>query len=178
MRFTSRQKLIAVSAASLVICIACLWVFSFLASAVLRDDAVRAAIQARLDGFAQDRASAQAASALGAERQRDITRIFGLFAPRAHPVIFLQSLEGIGRAIGASVAIEVDDAANDSEHLGFRVIVEGNAQDSAVRYVRLLERLPFLITVTQMSEEKKSPDVLTQSGPRDRLVVSLRVRTK
>lgn len=177
MRLTHRQKLIAVSVASLATCLACLWVFWFLASAVLRDDTVRAAIQTRLDGFARDRASAQVAIALSAERQADITRIFGLFVDRTHPVVFLQALESIGRAIGASVVIEVDDAANDSEHLGFRVIVEGDAEDSAVRYMRLLERLPFLITVIQMSEEKKPSDA-AQFGPRDRLVVSLRVRTK
>lgn len=178
MRLTPRQKLIAVSAGSLGICAACVWFFWFFASAVLRDDAVRAAIQTRLDGFAQDRASAQAASALGAEKHGEITRITGFFADREHPVIFLQALEDIGRAIGAAVAIEVDDGANDSEHLGFRVLVEGSAEDSAVRYMRLLAHLPFLMTVTQMSEEKKSSDAPHQSGPRDRLVVSLRVRTK
>ena len=178
MRFTPRKKLIAVSAASLVTAGACLWIFWFLASAVVRDGAARAAIAARLDEFARDRASAQATRALGVERQEDIVRILGLFADRAHPVVFLQALEGIGRAIGAVVAIEVDSAANDSEYLGFRVIVEGDRQDSAVRYMRLLARLPFVITVTQMSEEKKPPDAPAQSVPRDRLVVSLRVRTK
>ncbi len=157
---------------------ACMGGFWFVASGVMRDDAVRADIAARLDGFAQDRARAQAFSVLRAERQEDITRMSEFFVDRARPVAFLQALEGLGRATGTTIAIEVDDAASDTEHLGFRVVVEGSGQKNMARFARLLERLPYVITVGEINEEKKSPDAAVTSGPSDRLVVSLRVRTQ
>lgn len=178
MRLTPRQKLIAASAVSATLLTGYVWFFWFVASGVMQNNAVRADIVARLDGFARDRSRAQGASALRAERHEDITRLLGFFVDRARPIAFLQMLEGIGRATGSAVVIEVDDAASDEAHLGFRVIVEGGGQNSMIRFVRLLERLPAVITVTQISEEKKSPDTQVGSGPPDRLVVSLRVRTQ
>jgi len=174
MRLTPRQKLIATAAVSLATLGAAVWVFWFAASGVARDEAVRADIQARLDGFARDRSRAQAFRALRVKRQEDVTRILGLFVDRARPIGFLRTLEGLGRATGSAVTIEINDAASDSDHLGFRVIVEGGGQDAMTRYVRLLERLPYTITVTQISEEGRSPD----AGFPDRLVVLLRVRTR
>lgn len=176
MRFTPQQKLIAASAMSALTLGACLRIFWFVASGVTQDDAVRADIQTRLDGFAQDRLRAQAARVLRAERQGDITRILEFFVDRAHPVAFLQTLEELGRATDTAVTIEVDDAGSDREHLGFRVIVEGSEQRSMVRYVRLLERLPYVIAVSEINEERRSPEA--QSGPADRLVASFRVRTQ
>lgn len=149
-----------------------------MASGVMRDDAVRAELTARLDGLAQDRLRAQAVSALRVERRQDITRIIGFFADRAHPIAFLHTLEDLGRATGTAVVIEVDDAGSDGDHLGLRVIVEGNGQDRMVRYMRLLEHLPYVMTLTQIMEEKKSQNFVSQSGPSDRLVLSLRVRTQ
>lgn len=175
---SAEQKLIAASAVSVLTLGVCLWAFWFVVSGVARDDAVRAEITDRLDGFAQDRARAQAFNALHGERRGDIARITGFFADRVRPIAFLHTLEDLGRATGTAVAIEVDDAGNDATHLGFRVIVEGNGQDRMVRYVRLLERLPYAITVTRISEEKKSLGAPTQLMPANRLVVALRVRTR
>ncbi len=178
MRFTPRQKLTAASAASAALLAVSAWLFWFVASGVARDDAARAEIAARLDGFVLDRSRAQAARGLRAERQEDIARVLGFFVNRARPIAFLQMLEGLGRETGSAVAIEVDDAASDSTHLGFRVIVEGGGQQGMIRFVRLLERLPYLITVTRISEERKSPDAQAGLESPDRLVVALRVRTQ
>ena len=178
MRFTHQQKLTAASAASVVALGACLWAFWFFASGVARDGAARAEIQARLDELSAAYSRAQVFLALRAERQADFTRILGFLVDRARPIAFLRTLEDLGRAIGATVAIEVDDAGSDREHLGFRVIVEGDGQHRMVRYVRLLERSPYAITVTQITEENESPDAQAGSGPADRLVVSVRVRTR
>ena len=178
MRLHPRQKLIAASAASALALGASVWIFWFFASGVSEDGAARAAIQARLDGFAQDRLRTQAFGMVRARRQEDIGRILGFFVDRARPIVFLQALEGLGRATGTAVAIEVDDAAGDGGHLGLRVIAEGSGQQTMARFVRLLERLPYAVTVTQINEEKKSSDAGARPGPSDRLVVALRVRTK
>lgn len=177
MRFSPKQKLIATVTVSAVALGACLWGFWVVANGVLRDDAVRADIVARLDALAADRAHAQAVSALRALRQEDSARVATFFIDRTRPIQFLQALESVGRVTGAAVAIDVNDAGSDATHLGFRVIIEGGRQDM-VRFLRILERLPYLITVTEINEERKSPDARASSDPSDRLVVSLRVRTQ
>ena len=177
MRLTPQQKLIAASAGAVLVLGVCAGGFWFIASGVGEDEAVRAGIQGRLDALAEDRGRAQASNALRAGRQEDRARILGFFVDRAHPIAFLQMLERLGRTTGATVAIDVDDGAGDEQHLGFRVIVEGGEQN-AVRYMRLLEHSPYAIVVSDISEEKKSPDAASSSGSPDRLVVSLRVRTQ
>ena len=155
---------------------ACVVVFWLVASGVGGGDAGRAGIQGRLDALAEDRGRAQASNALRAGRQEDMARILGFFVDRAQPIAFLQALEGLGRTTNTAITIDVDEGASDETHLGFRVIIEGSEQN-AVRYMRLLGRIPYVMAVSDISEEKRSPDGAS-SGPPDRLTVSVRVRTQ
>lgn len=175
MSLTPRQKLTAVSIGCGIVLGACAWIFWYAASAVTDNDAVRAGIQQKIDGLEQDRVRSQAFSALLARRRDDIGSIGGFFPERNHPVIFLQTLESLGRTTGATIAIDVDDGAGDADHLGFRVTLTGSEQ-ALVLYVRLLERAPYDLAIIEINETRNASD--SSAGPGNQMVLTISVRTQ
>jgi|GEM_PF-3404987 hypothetical protein len=175
--FSPRRKFVATLSASIAVLGVAFWGFGYIASVILRDQATRADLQERLVSLAQDRVRADAAAALRGRRGDDIARVLGFFVERARPVVFLQSLENLGRITRTTVTIDVDDDGVAAGYMGFRVIVEGEGRDTA-RYLRLLEHLPYVMTIAEISDEKALSDGSAQTGPPDRLAVRLRVRAR
>lgn len=176
MKFFSQGKLIAVSAASALMIGLCGWGWWWFGASVLNDNAARSGIRQRIEKLAAERASAHAFVEFRAARQEDLSRIGAFFSDRSRPVALLQALEALGRATGNQITLDIDDATSDDKYLAFRVSIEGGEQ-GILRYVRLLEHIPYQAKITAMNYERSLRDshVAASNG---RLIVSLRVRAQ
>lgn len=179
MKFFSQGKLIAVSMASALMIGICGWGWWWFCARVLADDAARSGIRQKIERLAASRASAHAFAEFRDARQEDLSRIGAFFSDRSRPIALLQALEALGRATGNQIMIDIDDASSDDKYLAFRVSIEGSEQ-SILRYVRLLEHIPYQTKITAMNYERSPRDsrAVLSSGASGRLIVALRVRAQ
>ena len=179
MKLSPRKKLIGLSTVSLCAIGVCLWGWWWFGTSILTDDAVHVGIQEKIDRLAVARASARAFAELRRTRQGDLSRVEAFFSDPSHPIAFLQTLEELGRVTRSNISIDLDTTSKDEAYLGFQISIDGR-EENILRYVRLLERIPYEVKITAMNYQKGSDDTHpgSSSGPSGTLVLSLRVRVQ
>ncbi len=118
--------------------------------------------------------SARAVAALLQERRRDIGRITAFLIDRESPVSFIETIEGLARTTGNRLELTLNENSRREQELAFIAMVEGT-ESSVMRYLRLLELLPYAITYDTMRLERVP---LGEGVIGHRLTVGFRVRTK
>lgn len=152
--------------------------FRYMAGSVIRNGNAILEIQSKIGGFARERMDAKVIEKFLDERGEDYTRIREFYVDAKQPVAFLENLEALARATGNALAIDLDGGGNDARHLGFRLTLEGS-EKSLLAYVRLLERVPYHVEITEVFYQSLISDVPRQAGePLARLSITLRVRTR
>lgn len=177
MRFSPRQKLTVMSFASLSAVLALTLIFGALAGRVLASRNKLAEIQASIHMREERRAGAKTLAATLGARQADIARIRSFFIDPVRPLGFIEALEELGRRTDTAVAIDVNEQKRDAAHLGFRITLEGT-EESLITMARLIELLPYDVSMEEFMFQRLSPDAAGQIPAPVRLFVGVRVRTR
>lgn len=118
--------------------------------------------------------AARAASALLQQRRGDIARITAFLVDKEKPVVFIETIENLAKNTGNRLELTLaGDERKDSE-LAFIALVQGT-EEGVMRYLKLLELLPYAITFDTVRFERTPSDTGTASH---RLTLGLRVRTQ
>lgn len=182
MRFSSSQKFFAVLALTLGVALAFGWIFLSLSSVVEGADGVLGDLEENLLTLEEERASARHLKRVLEEKEEDLAQIRAFFIDRKQPVEFIEYLEGVARATGNTIALDVTESG-PGEPLLFRLTIEGKERD-ATRYVSLLGSMPYEIRIQDLSFQRLDPTVAGSLSPRGarapeaRLLLTLYVGTK
>lgn len=145
----------------------------------------------RLSGFEYDislsekgRAAARSLSVLFSEHEADIRRIENFFVDPNQPVDFIESLERLARQTGNHAVLSIESAPKDQHMFSFRLSAEG-AEEKLIKYVRMLELLPYEIHMDEISLQRSLGQETGSGGakessvaPTHRLTLLIRVKTK
>ena len=177
------KKIFSPAGASICALIALSAVFFALVRSVRSAADLRAGLASRINDFADERVLGQSSAALLSSRRADMERIRGFFVNRSQPVAFVEELERIAAAVGASVAFEVDEDHSGPADLLFRLTAEGR-QESVLRYLTLLEDAPYLMRMEEVTflksagagADARAPVASGVSVPEARATVQMRVQ--
>ncbi len=178
-RIGARQKLILAALAALCVLGSASWGFWRVTRAVRRSDFVLGEIQSKIDGLVDERRRAQVLEAVLEKRKRDLGRITEFFVDRERPIAFIEAVERAAAATGNTIAIDVDEGAGGGQVLLFRFTAEGT-EANLLRYVRLLETLPYKLEIGEITYQKIPSDSSSGPGskPPARLLLTLGVRAR
>ena len=157
-----------------------LGLFMWLAQSVAAAAARREAIVARIADLAGQWATVRSTSFLSQERAADLERIKKFYLNPREPVAFVETLETVAKSTGNRITLTADEGTNSGGGIIFRATLDGT-QGSVVRFVRALERAPYLIHVQEISfqnvaaEKSGGSGVSLRAGAR--MIVIIRVRT-
>lgn len=173
-----RARLIFISVISLVLVGGALFAFWYMAESVIRSRGVSVDIQSQLDALTRERADAKVVERLLGERKKDRIRIKEFYADAKQPVAFFEDIEALARASGNTLAIDLDEGRSDARHLGLRLTLEGE-EKSLLAYVRLLERVPYHVEITEVLYQNLASEASHRAGsPSARFNIALQVRTR
>ena len=178
MRFTPKQKLIVAGAVSALVLGLAWWGFWRLAVGVWQRDFVLGELQSKIEAMREDRERARDLAVILERRKSDLDRIDKFFVNRERPVAFIEAIERLGAATGNKIAIDVAEARDDGQRLGFRLTLEGG-ENNLLRYVRLLETLPYKLEMEETFFQRNMPD--SSGVPKTaavRLILSFKVRAR
>lgn len=176
---TAIHKLWATAAIATLILGAGGWGFWRMNHRVRQSDLALAEIQSRIDASAEERRGVRSLEEILKKRRADLDRINAFFVPRERPIAFIEQVERLATSTGNSIAIDVDESRSDKEALAFRFTVEGG-EENMLRYLRLLETMPYKIEMEEMIFQKVAPETRsdTKPIPPARLIITLRVRAR
>ena len=177
-RFAPKRKLaVAGAVAALAIGLAG-WGFWRMAVGVWQRDFVLGELQSKLEGLREDRDRAKDLAVILKRQDKNLDRIGEFFVNRERPVAFIEAVERIAVSSGNAIALDVDEGRNDERHLGFRLTAEGE-EDNLLRYVRLLEALPYKLEIGEIIFQRRVSDSSTgRTGGKSSLIISLRVSAR
>lgn len=176
---TAIHKLWATAAIAALVLIAGGWGFGRMSHRVIQSDLALAEIQSRIGASAEERRGVRSLEEILKKRQPDLDRISAFFVPRERPIAFIEQVERLAASTGNSIAIDVDDGRSNEEALVLRFTVEGG-EKNMLRYVRLLEAMPYKIEMEEMIFQKVALETRsdTKPIPPARLIIALRVRAR
>lgn len=178
--------MIAVASASFVSVALLAGAFFWMARSVRQGVIARQAIAQDIADSVHDRETARSAASLVRARAGDLNRIRNFFVDREHPVAFVEALERVAMNTDTTLVLDVDEGSSAKDTLLFRLTVEGD-RAGVIRYVRVLEAMPYVMQVDEMLLEKVSPEsyrARVSSGrtpdgrvPTTRLLLTILVKT-
>ena len=131
-------------------------IFLLLAGRVWSDADVRRDFASKINDRMNERVIGNRSAALFSSRSADIERIRSFFINRDQPVAFVENLERAATKSGAIVTFDLDEANSTPHDLLFRLTV-GGSQESVIRYLELLETMPYLMHGEEITFEKAAP---------------------
>ncbi|MBI2053396.1 MAG: hypothetical protein HYT41_01460 [Candidatus Sungbacteria bacterium] len=173
-----RIRLIMVSMFSAALIGGAGFAFWRMARSILAGGAVAQELHAKIDGFERNRIEAKDVEKVLTERAADYMSVREFYVDAKQPVTFLKDLEAIARATGTKLAIDLEGVGSDAQHLLLRLSLEGS-EKQLLSYVRLLERMPYYLEITEVSYQNLAAEPGWRQGESSgRFVVSIRVRTR
>ena len=173
-----RVRLIMISTFSAALIGGAGFAFWRMTRSVLAGSTVAQGLQSKIDGFERNRIEAKGVEKVLAERAADYIKVREFYIDAKQPVTFLKDMEAIARATGTKLAIDLEGAGSDAQHLLLRLTLEGS-EKQLLSYVRLLERMPYYLEITEVSYQNLAAEVGWRPGEvSGRFVVSIRVRTR
>lgn len=93
-------------------------------------------------------------------RDKDLTKINSFLVSKDRPVGFIEDLEDAAKKTKNRVAIDFDETRSKNKDIFFRLAIDGS-EDSVLRYLKLLEFMPYKIKVEEVSLQKLTSQVYT-----------------
>jgi len=130
----------------------------------------------------RERRDARRTGSLLLTREKELEPLIQFFVDRERPVAFLEHLEEVARRTRNTLAVDVGQEQQDESALALRLTIEGNRK-SLLQYLKLLELMPYQITVEDIAFQDISGGASARSGkqtaaPSAQLLISIRVKTK
>ena len=149
-------------------------VYAILLNGVRNGERATRDVEEKIASLKQEEQSARAAGTLLQERRADLARITAFLVPKDNPVVFIETIEDLAKTTGNRLELTLNEGGRREQELAFIALVEGT-ETSVTRYLRLLELLPYAITLDTVRFERVARDG-ENSG--NRLTFGLRVRTQ
>lgn len=111
------------------------------------------------------------------QRNTDIERLMTLAVNRDRPLQFIERTEQIGHITRTLLALSIDEARSTAESLVFRAIIDGN-ETSVRNMLRLIEALPYQITIENLSFQQEHGQDIASSKPNAHLNITMRVNAQ
>lgn len=184
MRFTLKQKFIfTISAVIFAVAAQAALYWQFYSK--VREERERLSmIEADIRSSESERAAARKIDEVVSSHEDEIRRIEKFFVDPERPVDFIESLENLARKTRNQVALSVESSPKDQHIFSFRVSADGK-EEELVKYLRLLELLPYEIQVDEISLQRGQGQENPPGGssealaaPTHRLTLLIRVKTK
>lgn len=157
LRLTPQHKLAAIAAAALVMISFAAWGFGRAVAGVRQGEAARRIVQEKITDAAEQRRQARISGALLQQRNKDLARIARFFVNRKNPIAFIEAVERAGAETYSDTHLDIDEGRSSEWTLRFRFTVQG-AKDDLLRFVRVLELLPYSIDMQEMVFQDIVPD--------------------
>lgn len=170
MKLTPLQKLIYAATFSFLTLgggMGGLWLLS---RSVTRTQASIQRIRNEILMLEEERRFARAVQSFLDKRGDDIAGLDKIFIDRERPVEFIETVENLARTTGNRLTIEFNEGVSTKTILSFRLTIEG-AESSTKKYLELLELLPHIIKIENLSFQKYSDP--TYSGEYARLLTKM-----
>lgn len=152
MRILPVQKFILTLALSGLLVLSCGWLFLKLAGSVYSAEANLSLVESKILMLEDDFKNARSLQKTLRNRSTDIENINNFFVDPSSPVTFIEELESLAKATKNIIALEIRDSQKRNI-LVFGVTLEGS-ESSVLKFLRLLEVLPYGIEVEDMSYQK------------------------
>ena len=175
MRITSYQKLILALVISVIVAGCFGYIFWWFFSTVVNARTSLENLRSKISAQEEDKISIRREGRLLEEKKEDIDRIRNFLVEREQPVGFIESLEDLARKTKNTIVMDLDEKQSSiGKNLVFRLTVEGK-EESVLKYLELLELLPYQIYLTEVSFQKLPG---ARGGVTSRIIISIQVRTK
>lgn len=155
MKLTPLQKLIYASTFSLLTLVGGVSGLWLLSRSVTRTQDSIQRIRSEILMLEEERKFARVVQSFLDKRGDDIAGLDKIFIDRERPVEFIETLENLARTTGNRLTIEFNEGVSTKTILSFRLTIEG-AESSTKKYLELLELLPYIIKIENLSFQKYS----------------------
>ncbi|MDP3769395.1 MAG: hypothetical protein Q8R40_00465 [bacterium] len=177
MRISPFTKFI-VKSSLLLIAIALLgFTFMYLSNNVLKSRAELGNTVTQISSIEKNQARLVRTSDLLNKRSADIARLTALSVNRDRPLQFIERMEQIGRITNTVLSLNIDETKSTAESLMFRLVIDGT--DTSVRkMLRLIEALPYQITIENLSFQKDINQDPASLKPGSHLNIVMKVKAQ
>ena len=151
--FNPRRKLFLVIGISLVVLIFWGWVLIRLLRQVKNAGITLRELEGKIVELEAKRKEAGDIQTLLQDRAEDLAKINSFSVNKERPVIFIEDLEDAARKTQNRVIIDFDEGRSRDKNIFFRLTIEGS-KDSVLKYLKLLEFMPYQIKVEEMAWQK------------------------
>lgn len=140
-------------------------------------------IESKISVLEDNRTAAKRATKIFQQEEHTIQRINKFFVDPKNPVSFIEELELLATDTRNKISLNIDEQKSTSDSLIFHLTLDGDTE-SVVRYLTLLELLPYEIIVSDIGyqEHDSAPASslkkdLSATPPRNaRLIIEIRVK--
>jgi hypothetical protein len=146
MRLTIMHKLTATTGAALIVIGILVWAMLFLASKIDGMQSHITQTKTAISSLENQRRHMSSLTRIVEERQRDFERINSYFVDSDRPITFIETLEDLARRTENSITLDTGTSIGREETLAFNIMIEGT-QESTLRYIKLVELLPYELTI-------------------------------
>ena len=148
-----RRKLFLMMGISLTILVFWGWVLARLLQQVKNTNITLRELEEKVGELETRRKMAGDMQILFQDRAEDFSKIKSFSVNKERPVVFIEDLEDIARKTLNRIGINFDEGKSKDKNIYFRLMVDGS-EDSLLKYLKLLELLPYKIKVEEVSFQK------------------------
>lgn len=153
MIFNSRRKLFLMIGVSLAVLAFWGWILAGLLQQVKNTSITLYGLEEKVADLEARRKAAGDIQILLQDRAKDLAKINNFSVSKERPVVFIEELEDVAKKTKNRVAIDFDEARSKGKNIFFRLAIDGN-ENSVLRYLKLLEFMPYKIKVEEASLQR------------------------
>lgn len=180
MTLSPLKKFLIISLIPLAITIALLFAFIFISNHIFNYRDTLQVTMGNLVTNEKDFNHMQKISELIKNRNQDIQRIKHIAIDHERPLVFIETIEQIGRISGVKVTLTVNDKSDNAHVLVFRATLDGSEKN--VRdMLALIQELPYQIKIENVSFQRDVVNNFTAQQtilrPLTHLLLTMNVKT-
>lgn len=160
------------------------WILIWLLQQVKTSNITLRGMEEKITELEVKRKMASEIQTLLQDRAKDLARISSFSVDKERPVVFIEALEEAAKKSGNRVTIGFSEGKSKNKDIFFQLVVEGS-ESSVLKYLKLLEFLPYKIKVEEVALQRLTTGVpALLSLPKEanvplshRLDISIKVET-
>ena len=174
---SSSTRLIIISSILLISIVTLSFIFIYISNNVRRAYANLGKTVTEISLIEKNQINLGRISDLLAERHTDVRRLTALLVNRDRPLQFIERIEKIGHLTNTILALNIDETKSTPESLMFRVVIDGS-EISVRNMLRLIEALPYRITIENLSFQRELNQDTSSLKPSSHLNITMKVNAQ